>query len=169
MVEIPAILYYWLILALRLRALVCCISHFDNKKKLVISEQDEEKAKALRLNKPWRDFERQIADCFSQRWREMILGPWEADDWIDVRIRKNWKVYVIQCKHWYKDWVVRPKDIREFAWAINLYKQKYKNDAKWIFITTWFSTSQARQDAYKLWIQLWDTYKWERKINTFEG
>lgn len=67
MIKVPAIIYYLLVITVRLRALLYCIVHFNNQKKLVISEQDKEKVKLYRLNKPWRDFERQIADCFSQR------------------------------------------------------------------------------------------------------
>ncbi len=67
MIEVPAILYYFLIFVVWIHALAYCIIHFGNQKKLIHSEQDIQKAKELRLNKPWRDFERQIADCFSQR------------------------------------------------------------------------------------------------------
>ena len=67
MIEVPAIIYYLLVITVRLRALLYCIAHFNNQKKMIYSEQNKKKAKQLRLNKPWRDFEKQIADCFSQR------------------------------------------------------------------------------------------------------
>ena len=168
MIEVPAILYYFLIFVVWLCALVYCIIHFNNQKKLIHSEQNKQKAKQLRLNKPWRDFEKQIADCFSQRWWKFNLWPWEIDDWKDVVVGKNWKIFLIQCKHRFGSWIVQSQQIREFQWSIDFYNKKYNKDAKWIFITTWLTSKRARETADSLWIHLRDTYDWQRKVNTFE-
>ncbi len=168
MIEVPAIIYYWSLFVLRLRALALCISHFNNKKRLIHSETNQQKIKESKLNKPWRDFEKQIADCFSQRWWKFKLWPWEIDDWKDVVVWKDWKIFLIQCKHWFGSWIVQSQQIREFKWSIDYYNKKYNKDAQWIFITTWLTSQRARDTANTLWIHLWDTYDWKRKVNTFE-
>lgn len=169
MIEVPAIVYYLLVFVVRLRALAYCIAHFNNQKNLIISEQNKQKSKTHKLNKPWRNFEIQIADCFSQIWRKFKLWPWEIDDWKDVVVWKDWKIYLIQCKHRFASWIVQSQQIREFQWSIEYYNKKYNKDAKWIFITTWLTSKRARETANLLWIHLWDTYDWQRKVNTFEG
>ena len=169
MIEVPAIIYYWSLFVLRLRALALCISHFNNEKWLIHSEINQKKVKESKLNKPWRDFEKQIADCFSQRWRKFKLWPGEIDDGKDVVIWKDWKIFLIQCKHWFGSWIVQSQQIREFKWSIDYYNKKYNKDAQWIFITTWLTSQRARDTANTLWIHLWDTYDWKRKVNTFEG
>ena len=75
MIEVFILLYYELLISVRVCALIFCIVHFDNQKKRICSEQDKIKVKQLRLNKPWRDFEEQIADCFEQRGWKKNLGP----------------------------------------------------------------------------------------------
>jgi len=65
--EIPLILYYLMIAVIWLYALVLLISDFDKKKNSIVSEQDKEKIRRLKLDMPWRKFEEQIAECFSQR------------------------------------------------------------------------------------------------------
>lgn len=65
--EVPLILYYLMVGVIRLFALVLLISHFDKEKNNIKSEQDKEKIKKLKLDMPWRKFEEQIAECFSQR------------------------------------------------------------------------------------------------------
>ena len=65
--EIPSLLYYLMFAVIWLYALVLLISYFDKKKNSIISEQDKEKIRKLKLDMPWRKFEEQIAECFSQR------------------------------------------------------------------------------------------------------
>jgi hypothetical protein len=36
---------------------------------------------------------------------------------------------------------------------------------RWIFITSWKTTSKARETAKMLAIELWDKYNWREKIN----
>ena len=167
--EIPLILYYLMVGVIWLFALAWLISHFDKEKNNIKSEQDEQKIKKLKLDMPWRKFEEQIAECFFQRWWKKNLWPWEADDGKDIVVGKDWKIFLIQCKHWFWDWIVRPEQIRGFQWAIDLYNQKNHKNAKWIFITSWKTTDKARETAYHLWIHLWDKYNWKRKVQTFEG
>lgn len=166
--EIPLLLYYFMVAVIWLFALALLISHFDKEKNSIISEQDKEKIRKLKLDMPWRKFEEQIAECFSQRWWKFKLWPWEADDWKDIVVWKDWKIFLVQCKHWFWSWIVGPKEIRDFQWAIDLYNKKYHKEAKWIFITSWKTTPKARETANSLWIHLWDRYNWEKKVQTFE-
>ena len=161
--EIPLILYYLMVCVVWLYALIFCISHFEKEKNKIYSEKDKELK-----DMPWRVFEKEIAECFSQRWWKSILGKWSADDWIDIEIKKDWKIYLIQCKHRFWDLVVRSQQIREFDWAIHQYNTRHHTKAKWIFITTWTTTSPARETADSLWIHLWDRVnKWEYNVNHF--
>ena len=65
--EIPLYLYYIMVSVIWLCILALLISHFDKEKNNIKSEQDEQKIKKLKLDMPWRKFEEQIAECFSQR------------------------------------------------------------------------------------------------------
>lgn len=162
--EIPLVLYYLMVGVIWLFALALLISDFDKEKNKILSKKD----KSIK-NMPWRAFEEQIADCFKQRWWEVKLGPWIADNWIDVEIKKDGKVYLIQCKHRFLNWIVRSKHIREFDWAIDQYNKENHVKAKWIFITTWATTTPARETADIVWIRLWDRVnKWEYNVNHFE-
>ena len=162
--EIPLILYRIVTIVIWICWLAICISHFDEAKNQISSEKD----KVLK-DMPWRFFEKEIAECFSQKGWKPVLGSWSADDWIDIEIKKDGKIYLVQCKHWFWDWIVYSQQIREFDWAINLYNVKHNTKAKWIFITTWKTTTPARETADSLWIRLWDRVnKWEYNVNHFE-
>ena len=114
---------------------------------------------------PWRQFEREIAQMFADRWFEVILWPWIDDDWKDIVIRRGLEVYLIQCKHYY--WkMVSVNEIRDFQWAIDLYEKKHNMVVRWIFITSWKSSSKSRQIAKILGIDLWDKFNWKDKINS---
>ena len=56
MIKVPAIIYYLLVIAVRLRALFYCIVHFNNQKKLIISRLK----KQMYLNKIKQLFENMI-------------------------------------------------------------------------------------------------------------
>ena len=187
MIKVPAIIYYLLVIAVRLRALFYCIVHFNNQKKLIISrlkktnvskqnktiiwEHDKQENYKLNLTPRWKRFEEKIADCFYKKWRKYKLWKGKKDDWKDIVIRKDWdlnKIYLIQCKHWFSNRWVQSQHIREFQWSIDYYNKKFNKNAKWIFITTWITSQKAKETANLLWIHLWDTYDWQRKVNTFE-
>lgn len=148
---------------------LCLIAVYLYFKKLKDSQIS--KGKTIYSSSEWnrkrRQFEEEVADKFSQNWWEVVLWPWAADNWKDIVIRKNAIVYLVQCKHWYWNWFVSPKEIRDFQWAIDLYEKQHGIKAKWIFVTSWKTTSKARETARTLWIELWD--KWNRRdnINSF--
>ena len=115
----------------------------------------------------WRRFEREVALLFEQNWREVKLWPWSDDDWKDIVIKKELKIYLVQCKHYYWNWFVWPKEIRDFQWAIDIYKRKNNLNVWWIFITSWKTSKKARETARILDIELWNKRDWRDKINNF--
>ena len=60
--EIPIVLYYLMVLVMWLYALAICISHFEKEKNKIFSKKDK-----ILKDMPWRVFEKEIAECFSQR------------------------------------------------------------------------------------------------------
>ena len=118
-------------------------------------------------DKPWRKFEKEIADLFKERWCEVVLWPWSNDNWKDIVIRRWLEVYLVQCKHYYWNRYVWPKQIRDFQWAIDLYEKQNNMIVRWIFVTSWKTTSNARETAKTLWIQLRDKWNWRDKIYNF--
>ena len=147
---------------------ICLIAMRIHFKKVRDSQASKNRKNYLNSGDPRRrQFEKEVADYFSQNWREVVLWPWSADNWKDIVIRKWSMVYLVQCKHWYWNWFVSPKEIRDFQWAIDLYEKQHGIKAKWIFITSWKTTSSARSTANTLWIELWDKRNWKDKINNF--
>ena len=60
--EIPIVLYYLMVLVIWLYALAIYISHFEKEKNKIFSKKDK-----ILKDMPWRVFEKEIAECFSQR------------------------------------------------------------------------------------------------------
>jgi hypothetical protein len=48
-----------------------------------------------------------------------------------------------------------------------LYEKQNNIKVRWIFITSWKTTTQARETANTLWIELWDKWNWRDKIAYF--
>lgn len=117
-------------------------------------------------NQPWRQFEREVARLFENRWFKADLWPWKNDNWIDIVITRGLEIYAIQCKHYYWRKMVSANEVRDFQWAIDLYeKQNNLTVRGWIFVTSWKSSAKSRETARTLWIALWDKYNWKEKIN----
>ena len=147
---------------------LCLIAMYLHFKKLRNSQASKSKKDYLNSWDPKRrQFEKEVADYFAQNWREVVLWPWAADNWKDIVMRKWLAIYLVQCKHWYWNWFVSPKEIRDFQWAIDLYEKQHGISARWIFITSWKTTSNARETARTLWIELWDKWNRKDKINNF--
>jgi restriction system protein len=61
----------------------------------------------------WQDFERQMAVVYRQKGYQVEeTGGGGADGGIDLKLFKNGRTTVVQCKHW-KTWKVNVKPIRE--------------------------------------------------------
>lgn len=116
-------------------------------------------------NKPWRKFEKEVAEMFYNRWFDVVLWPWIDDNWKDIVIRKNSKIYLVQCKHYYWRKMVSANEIRDFQWAIDLYEKQNNKKVKWIFITSWKTSAKSRDTASTLWIELRDKFNWKHNIN----
>lgn len=116
-------------------------------------------------NKPWRKFEKEVAEMFYNRWFDVVLWPWIDDNWKDIVIKKNWEIYLVQCKHYYWRKMVSANEVRDFQWAIDLYEKQNNKKVKWIFVTSWNASNKAKATANTLWIELWDKYNRKSKIN----
>lgn len=116
----------------------------------------------------WRKFEKEIAWIFEMNWWEVKLWPGSADNGKDIVIRKESETYLVQVKHRYGNKFVSPKEIRDFQWAIDLYNKTYWTNAKWIFLTSWKTTFNARSTASSLWILLRDKRNRKKKIYAFD-
>lgn len=132
---------------------------FQTNKNHIINDYKVEEPKR-------RQFEKEVASLFEQNWWEVVLWPWYDDGWKDIIVRRWLEIYLIQCKHYYWTWFVWPNQIRDFQWAIDLYEKKNNMTVRWIFITSWKTTSKARETAKMLAIELWDKYNWRKKINS---
>ena len=61
----------------------------------------------------WQNFERQLAEVYRQKGYEVEgTGGGGPDGGIDLKLRKNGRTTVVQCKHW-KTWKVNVKPVRE--------------------------------------------------------
>lgn len=129
--------------------------------KIKAEEEERVKREDVYEDNPWRKFEKEIWELFSERWFEVVLWPWSNDWWKDLVIRRWAEVYLVQCKHYRWNKFVSPKHVRDFQWAIDLYEKQNNIKVGWIFITSWKTTYQARETANTLWIKLWD--KWNRR------
>ncbi len=154
------------------------INNYDKKKNNVMSLLKRTeflaklKAKQTKTNdvyedNPRRKFGKEVANLFADNWWEVRLWPWSNDSWKDIVIRKWPKIYLVQCKHYWWNKFVSPKHVRDFQWAIDLYEKQNNIKVKWIFITSWKTTSPARETASTLWIELWDKWNWKDKIAYF--
>ena len=154
------------------------INKYDKKKNNIMSQlkrneflakikSNQEKTSDIYEDNPWRKFEKEIADLFEENWWEVKLWPGSNDGWKDIVIRKWLEIYLVQCKHYWWNKFVSPKHVRDFQWAIDLYEKQNNIKVRWIFITSWKTTSQARETANTLWIELWDKWNWRDKIAYF--
>lgn len=125
------------------------------------AEEVRKKSEDVYEDNPWRKFEKEIGELFSERWFEVKLWPGSNDGWKDLVIRRWEEIYLVQCKHYWWNKFVSPKHVRDFQWAIDLYERQNNIEVKWIFITSWKTTYYARETAEALWIELWD--KWNRR------
>lgn len=110
----------------------------------------------------WREFEKFIEFVFRKKWFIANTRSWTKDWWIDLDAKFNWRKYLIQCKKWNKYKITEP-NLREFYWAV----MSFDKDAKWIYITTWDLTSDARLFAEHHDIEVWEKENLVDYINDF--
>lgn len=116
------------------------------------------KVKTLRdLEKlTWRQFEIVVAQAYrEQGWHARATGLGGPDGGIDVVIRKNKDIRVVQCKHWDQEPVGEPL-VRQLQGAINDRGLKTSAQAG-IFVTTSSYTTSAVEFARRNNIELVDS------------
>lgn len=110
----------------------------------------------------WREFEKFIEFVFREKWFIANTRRWIKDWWIDLDAKLNWRKYLIQCKKWSKYKITEP-NLREFYWAV----MSFDKDAKWIYITTWDLTSDAKLFAKNHDIEVWEKENLVNYVNDF--
>jgi restriction system protein len=125
-------------------ALICFIAGWKGVK--FRQQQREFLAADIDLNwvrgLSWQDFERQMASVYRQNGYEVEeTGGGGPDDGVDLKLFKDGRSTVVQCKHW-KTWKVNVKPVRELFGVMTAEGA----DAA-IFITSGNYTDDARKFA----------------------
>lgn len=90
----------------------------------------------------WRDFERQLAEVYRQKGYHVDeTGGGGPDGGIDLKLHKDGRTTVVQCKHW-KTWKVNVKPVRELFGVMTA-----EGADSAIFITSGSYTSDALRFA----------------------
>lgn len=90
----------------------------------------------------WRGFERQLAEVYRQKGFQVEeTGGGGPDGGVDLKLRKNSRITIVQCKHW-KTWKVNVKPVRELFGVMTAEKADSA-----IFITSGSYTSDALKFA----------------------
>lgn len=168
LVEIYSKLPLWMYLLVITAIVIKIIDSRKKRKKFQINKDhiiNDYKVDTSEVKEPKRrQFEKEVASIFKENWWEVKLWPWYNDWWKDIVVRKWLAIYLVQCKHYRWTWFVWPSQIRDFQWAIDLYEKKNGMTVRWIFITSWKTTSKARDTAKMLSIELRDKYNWRDNI-----
>jgi restriction system protein len=99
----------------------------------------------------WQDFELLIGEVYRRKGYQVeISSGFGADAGIDLHLRRNGNVVLVQCKHW-KAYKVSVKEIREFYGVI-----KAENANRGIFVNTGVYTRDALSFAQGKEIELLD-------------
>jgi len=90
----------------------------------------------------WRDFERQLAEVYRQKGYHVDeVGGSGPDGGIDLKLHRDGRTAVVQCKHW-KTWKVSVKPVRELFGVMTAERADSA-----IFITSGSCTSEALRFA----------------------
>lgn len=90
----------------------------------------------------WRGFERQLAEVYRQKGFQVEeTGGGGPDGGIDLKLRRDGRITVVQCKHW-KTWKVNVKPVRELFGVMTAEKADSA-----IFIASGSYTSDALKFA----------------------
>ena len=82
-----------------------------NKRRRLAGQQNIEDIRQL----SWREFEELVAEAYRQQGYEAIENTGGgADGGVDIRLKKDGALHLVQCKHW-KSWKVGVKVVRELA------------------------------------------------------
>jgi hypothetical protein len=94
---------------------------------------------------------------------------WEIknSEWIRYIIMENlwWDRLFIRCKHYiWKHWFsvfIKEEEIEIFSLDLKKYINDNKCYAKWLYITSCYTTKARREQAKMNDIDLWDAFRWQ--------
>lgn len=97
---------------------------------------------------------------------------WEVKnpEWIRYIVMNNlsWDILFIRCKHYiWKHWFslfVNENEVEMFSLDLKNYMNSNKCYARWVFITSCYTTSTRREQAKMNDIDLWDAFRWKWKL-----
>lgn len=100
-------------------------------------------------------------------------AKWEVknSEWIRYIIMNNlsWDVLFIRCKHYiWKHWFslfINENEVEMFYLDLKNYMNDNKCYARWLFITTCYTTKARREQAKMHDIDLWDAFRWKLNLS----
>ena len=111
----------------------------------------------------WRDFEHQLAEVYRQKGYEVEeTGGGGADGGIDLKLFRDGRTTIVQCKHW-KTWKVNVKPVRELFGVMTAERADSA-----IFITSGGYTSDALKFAEGKPIELIDQHGFLDLVRCFQ-
>jgi len=111
----------------------------------------------------WRDFEHQLAEVYRQKGYEVEeTGGGGADGGIDLKLSRDGRTTIVQCKHW-KTWKVNVKPVRELFGVMTA-----EGADSAIFITSGGYTSDALKFAEGKPIELIDQHGFLDLVRCFQ-
>ena len=109
----------------------------------------------------WQDFERQMAEVYRQKGYQVEeTGGGGADGGIDLKLFKDGRTTVVQCKHW-NTWKVNVKPVRELFGVMTAERADSA-----VFITSGRYTSDALKFAEGKPIELVDQHGFLELVRT---
>ena len=96
---------------------------------------------------------------------------WEVKNEQRIRyiiMEKSWDILFLRCKH--NIWIdgisifIKEEEVEMFSQDLKKYMNDNKCYARWLFITSCYTTSSRREQAEMNWIDLWDAFRWNRNL-----
>lgn len=97
---------------------------------------------------------------------------WEVKnpEWIRYIVMNNlsWDILFIRCKHFISRYwftiFINENEVEMFSLDLKNYMNDNKCYARWLFITSCYTTGTRREQAKMNDIDLWDAFRWKRKL-----
>jgi restriction system protein len=107
----------------------------------------------------WRDFEQLMQEAFRRKGYMSVETPTGADGGVDIALRKDGKLYLVQCKHW-KARKIGVATVRELFGVITA-----RNASGGFLVTSGYFTEDAKAFAAQVKLELIDGPKLDKLIS----